>query len=36
MLLNGLRTQQSVCEDVSFIPGLAQWLKDLGLLQAMA
>ena len=29
MWLSGLRKQHSVCEDVSLIPGLAQWVKDL-------
>ena len=26
----------SICEDVASIPGLAQWVKDLALLQAVA
>ena len=29
-----LRTQHRVCEDVSSIPGLAEWVKGLALLQA--
>ena len=32
--LSGLRTLCSLCENVDFIPGLAQWVKDLALLQA--
>ena len=32
--LSGLRTRHSVCEDAGLIPGLAQWVKDLVLLQA--
>ena len=34
--LSGLRTQHSVCKDAGSIPGLAQWVKDLTLLQAVA
>ena len=34
--LSGLRTQHSVCEDADLIPGLAQWVKDQVLLQAVA
>ena len=34
--LRGLRIQYSDCEDVDSIPGLAQWVKDLVLLQAAA
>ena len=33
MWLRRLRTQHSVCEDVNLIPGLAQQVKDLALLQ---
>ena len=33
--LSGLRTQHSVCEDMNSIPGLAQWVKDLVLPQAV-
>ena len=35
LLLSGLRTQHSVCEDAGSIPGLAQWIKNLVLLQAL-
>ena len=34
--LSVLVTQHSVCEDASSIPGLAQWVKALALLQAAA
>ena len=34
--LSRLRTQHSVPEDVDLISGLAQWVKDPGLLQAAA
>ena len=34
--LSRLRTQHSVPEDASFIPGLTQWVKDPALLQAAA
>ena len=33
---NELKTQHSLQEDASLIPGLAQWVKDLALLQAVA
>ena len=36
MWLGGLRTQYSILDDSSSIPGLTQWVKDLGLLQAVA
>ena len=32
--LSGLRTQYSVYEGASSVPGLIQWVKDLALLQA--
>ena len=33
--LHWLRTQHSFRKDVGLIPGLAQWVKDLALLQAV-
>ena len=33
--LDGLRIQHSVLEDAGLIPGLAHWVKDLLLLQAV-
>ena len=35
MWLRGLGTQRCVCKDVGLIPGLAQWIKDPALPQAM-
>ena len=34
--LSRLRNQHSVHEDVGLIPGLAQWIQDLALLQGEA
>ena len=31
-----VKNQTSICEDVGLIPGLTQWVKDLGLPQAAA
>ena len=36
MWLRGLRTRHSVLKDVGSILGLAQWVKDLVLLQSVA
>ena len=33
--LSRLKTQHSICEDTSLIPGLAQWVKDAVLPQAI-
>ena len=35
LLLNGLKTQHSVHEDVCSIPGLTQWVKDSELVCAV-
>ena len=36
MLLSILKTQRCLCEDADSVPGLAQWVMDLGLPQAVA
>ena len=36
IVARGLRTQRSVHEDVGSIPGIIQWVKDPGLLKAVA
>ena len=35
-MAHGLRNQRSLCKDVGSIPGLAQWVKDSALPQAVA
>ena len=34
VVLSGLKTWHSICEDEGSIPGLVQWVKDLAMLQA--